>query len=102
MIRHHTKGVYDKLMSDGFGSQEIGNHPALSLVRKNGSRCSQHIVMKNHYSPMYSFQSNRCLFRVNSTTTSQCPPEGGRYIRANAFRPGNRADAPSSSSMRRS
>jgi len=25
MIRHHTKGVYDKLMPDGFISQEIGN-----------------------------------------------------------------------------
>ncbi len=25
MIRRHTKGVYDKLMPDGFISQEIGN-----------------------------------------------------------------------------
>src|SRR3977135_532611 len=102
MIRHHTKGVYDKLMSDGFGSQEIGNPSSFIACWKNGARCSQHIVMKNHFSPMYSFQSNRCLFRVNSTTTSQCPPEGGLYIRANAFRPRNWADAPSSSSMRRS
>jgi hypothetical protein len=63
-------------------------HSALFLMRKAGSRCSQHSVMKNHFWPTYSLRSNRCVLRVNFTATFQCPPKGGRYIRASAVRSG--------------